>query len=225
MDCRLPKKKPTLAKKTMRSLTLFTFILFSFHSVCLNAQTRIEASADEWTTYNSTATFDDGTIHIINVSDKTALLWLNETNLKNGVVELDIKGKGADGQSFLGIAFHGLNNERYDAVYFRPFNFKNPEKKDRAVQYIDRPDNDWNILREKHPGKYEHAVRPVPDPDDWFHAKIVIDFPAIKVYVNGAKEPSLDIEQISKRQEGKFGLWVDSEDGWFRNILITHSDQ
>jgi hypothetical protein len=152
------------------------------------------------------------------------LLGLNNTNFKNGIVELDIKGKDVRGQSFVGVALHGSDNETYDAVYFRPFNFRDPEKKDRAVQYIDKPDNDWDVLREKHPGKYEHAVQPVPDPNDWFHVKIVINFPTIKVYVNGSKEPSLEVEQISKRENGKLGLWIDSEDGWFKNMVITHLD-
>ena len=176
---------------------------------------------EKWTTDNSKAVFENGVIHVIKNKDKTALLWLKNKNFKNGIIELDIKGKDLSGQSFVGLAFHGSDNEHYDAVYFRPFNFRVPEKKDRAVQYIDNPDNDWSELREKYPGKYEHAVNPVPDPNDWFHVKIVINFPGIKLYVNGSKEPSLEIKQISERQSGKLGLWIDGKDGWFKNVMVT----
>ena len=204
----------------MRS-TAFTFVLIFVCITSPYAQTRVSASPGKWTTDNSKAEFNKDTIHLINNGGKSALLWLNNSNFKNGVIELDIRGKDMVQQSFVGIAFHGLDSAHYDAVYFRPFNFKIPEKKDRAVQYIDKPDNDFAALREKHPGKYEHAIIPVPDPNDWFHVKIVIDFPHVKVYVNGSREPSLDVDQISDRKQGKIGLWIDSEDGWFRNLVLS----
>lgn len=209
----------------MRSITLFTSILGFLYSFHLNAQTAIAARPEKWIAYNSKAIFNEGIIHLMNTSGRSALLWLKKTNFKNGIIELDIKGKDIGGESFVGLAFHGSGNETYDAVYFRPHNFRNPEKKDRAVQYIDKPGNDWDVLREKHPGKYEHAVNPVPDANDWFHIKIAINFPEIKVYVNGSEEPTLEVEQISKREDGKLGLWLDSEDGWFKNVLITRFNE
>ena len=205
----------------MKSITLFTFILGLTYPGKLSAQTSIAANPEKWTTYNSKVVFDNTIIHLTNNTDKSALLWLRNKNFKNGIIELDIKGKDLSGQSFVGVAFHGSDNEHYDAVYFRPFNFRVPEKKDRAVQYIDKPDNDWFALREKYPGKYEHAVNPVPDPNDWFHVKIIINFPGIELYVNGSKEPSLEVKQISERQSGKLGLWIDGEDGWFKNVMVT----
>jgi hypothetical protein len=205
----------------MRAITLVTFIFMFLHSCGLNAQTAIKATPKEWTAFNGKATFDEGVIHLMNTANKTVLLWLNNTNFKNGIIELDIKGKDDSEGSFVGLAFHGSDNEKYDAVYFRPHNFRNPEKKDHAVQYIDMPGSDWDVLREKNPGKYEQPVHPVPDPNDWFHAKIVINYPAIKVYVNGSEEPTLEVEQISKREEGKLGLWLDSKDGWFKNVVVT----
>jgi len=208
----------------MRSLTLSTLILGFLPFSNLNAQTGIKAIAEKWNPQNCQTIFDKDVIHLTNTSQKTALLWLNNMDLKNGIIELDIKGKEPEGQSFLGIAFHASDNDTYDAIYFRPFNFMSPERKEYAVQYINIPGNDWDVLREKHPGKYENDIHPASDPNDWFHAKIVINYPDIKVYVNGAEEPTLEVEQISKRTNGKFGLWLDSEDGWFKNITITQTN-
>jgi hypothetical protein len=205
----------------MRFIKLLTCVVGLLHSVNLMAQKYIETSPARWSTYNSKVNFNKDTIHLINTAGKTAFLWLNNTNFRNGVIELDVKGKDLAGQSFVGVAFHATDNENYDAVYFRPFNFKNPEKKERAVQYIDKPDNDWDKLRQQYPGKYEGAVNPVPDPNDWFHVRIVIDFPQVKVYLANAGTPSLQVEQISKRKEGKFGLWIDCDEGWFKNVKIT----
>jgi len=207
----------------MRSINLLTFLAGALCSVDLSAQTRIAADPERWTPHNSAVTFEDGTIHLTNTLNKTALLWMNNVNFKNGTIELDIKGKDVGGQSFVGVAFHGADDDTYDAVYFRPFNFRNQERKDRAVQYIDKPDNDWNVLREKYPGKYEHAISPDTDPNDWFHVKIMVRYPVIKVYVNESATPTLEVKQISKRQGGKCGLWVDSKDGWFKNVTIANN--
>ncbi|RKN79409.1 family 16 glycoside hydrolase [Ulvibacterium marinum] len=207
----------------MKSLILFTSITLSLYFGGLNAQTNTKAVQENWTTYNSKAVYENGTIHLNhlrNDGEGSALLWLKESNFKDGSIELDIKGKDVRGQSFVGLAFHGLDNSHYDAVYFRPFNFKSPEKKDNAVQYIDSPDNGFYELRKKFPGKYENAVRPVPDPNDWFHVKIEITGKKVEVYLEGSNEPTLTVEKLNDRSQGMIGLWMDSMDGWFRNLTV-----
>ena len=204
--------------KTMKTVAL---ILGFWGSGNLVAQTIIGADSRKWIAYNCKADFSGDSIHLINTSGKTALYWVKDINFKNGTIELDIKGKDVSGESFVGVAFHGIDSETYDAIYFRPFNFRNLERKDRAVQYIAKPAHDWDLLREKHPRKYEHAIVPDTDPNRWFHVKIVILYPSIKVYVNGSTESTLEVEQISKRKGGLLGLWVDSADGWFKNVTIT----
>ncbi|MDN5213300.1 DUF1080 domain-containing protein [Fulvivirgaceae bacterium BMA12] len=207
----------------MKSTTIFIATIGILLGHYLNAQTFIEANSKNWTEHRGKATFEGDVIHLKETGG-TAILWVNGVNFKNGTVELDIKGKDERGNSFVGLAFHGADDENYDAVYFRPFNFKSVEKKNNAMQYIDAPKNVWHVLRKKYPGKYESAVQPVPDPNDWFHAKIVINYPEVKVYVNDSTTPTFVVEQISKRREGKIGLWVDSEDGWFRNVTITEDN-
>jgi hypothetical protein len=41
-------------------------------------------------------------------------------------------------QSFLGVAFHGIEGTNYDAVYFRPFNFcaEDPVRRSHAASAI-----------------------------------------------------------------------------------------
>src|SRR4051812_20348501 len=48
--------------------------------------------------------------------------WINNLTFGTGIVEFDVKGKNIPQQSFVGIAFHGLNDSSYEAIYFRPFN-------------------------------------------------------------------------------------------------------
>ena len=150
--------------------------------------------------------------------------YLQGVELGDGTIELDIRGKDVQGQSFVGIAFHGVDSATYDAIYFRPFNFKteDPARRLRAVQYISHPTNPWQKLRAEHPGQYEKPVNPVPDPNDWFHARIVIEGPKVSVFVNDGKEPCLVVNQLSDRRRGRVGLWVgNGSEGDFANLRIA----
>lgn len=150
------------------------------------------------------------------------LLILKDFTFANGTIELDIKGKDAQGMSFVGFAFHGLNDSTYDAVYFRPFNFKNSERKTHSLQYISMPQNDWYKLRSEHPDKYENMITPVPDPNNWFHATITINYPEVKVFVENANKPSLVIQQLSTNKKGWIGFWLgNNSEGAFKNLKIT----
>jgi hypothetical protein len=149
--------------------------------------------------------------------------YLEGVEFANGVIEVDIRGKDVQQQSFVGVVFHGVDEKTYDAIYFRPFNFKaeDPARRIRAVQYISHPTYTWNKLRTEQPGKYEKAVNPVPDPNDWFHARIVVASPKVSVFVNEAKEPSLVVDQLSDRKKGLAGLWVGNTTGGdFANFKI-----
>ncbi len=53
--------------------------------------------------------------------------WLNGVQFTNGVIEFDVRGKDVLQKSFVGIAFHGKNDSTYDAIYFRPFNFRSED--------------------------------------------------------------------------------------------------
>jgi hypothetical protein len=204
----------------MKTLLFLITGLIMAHAHVSMGQKTTHIDVQRSTPLHGTATFDKDIVHLVSTSG-TAILWLDDVTFANGTLELDLKGNDVRGESFLGIAFHGLNDSTYCAVYFRPFNFRIPDRNDHSVQFIDLPGNDWDVLREKFPGQYENTVTPVPDPNDWFHARIVIAFPEINVFVNGAQAASLTVRQISGRKDGKLGLWIDSKDGWFRGLKIS----
>jgi|SRR5262245_42509466 len=141
--------------------------------------------------------------------------YLEGFEFADGAIEFDIRGKDVQQQSFVGVAFHGLDEKIYDAVYFRPFNFKTEDqaRRIRAVQYISHPTYTWQKLRTEQPGKYEKAISPVPDPNGWFHARVVVASPKVSVFVNDAKEPCLVVDQLSDRKKGLVGLWVGNTSG------------
>jgi hypothetical protein len=151
------------------------------------------------------------------------LARLEDVTFGDGVIEIDLRGKNIPQRSFLGIAFHGGDDTTYDAVYFRPFTFGADDavRRQRAVQYISHPAHTWHSLREQFPGKYESSVAPVAGPERWFHARIVVAWPNVSVFVNDATEPSLVVDQLSQRKKGWIALWVDVSDGDFANLKVT----
>jgi hypothetical protein len=149
--------------------------------------------------------------------------FLPGIELANGTIEFDVRGKDVAQQSFVGVAFHGVDVAAYHAIYFRPFNFKatDPVSRSHAVQYHSLPVYTWQKLRSDQPGKYEQAVNPVPDPNAWFHARVVIANPTASVFVGDAKDPCLVVNLLNDRTKGRVGLWAGNNSaGDFANLTI-----
>ena len=180
-----------------------------------------------WKVVNRGATaIEDGERKGIRLDERQGdgQVWLEDTRFADGTIEFDVRGKDVFQRSFVGAAFHGADDETFEAVYFRPFNFKpaDPARAARAVQYVSHPEFTWQKLRAEKPGQYEKAVAPVPDPNGWFHVRIVVASPKVSVYVDGAPEPCLVVETLSGRREGFVGLMVGNGSGGdFANFKIS----
>lgn len=185
------------------------------------------ASGEGWTVVRRTARSleeADRTGVRLDARDGDGIAWLDGSDFDSGVIELDLKGKNVPQQSFLGVAFRGVDDTSYDTVYFRPFNFTaaDPSRRAHSVQYDSRPDHHWPRLRAEQPGVYESAIEPPLDPDAWFHARLVVERSEVRVYVNGAETPCLTVKELSGRAGGRVGLWVgNNSDGAFANLTIT----
>lgn len=208
---------------------LLAQIVFAQENVIVPDLTKI-ITGDDWRVVNrepEIVTENNQTcIHFKHNNQQGGIAWLENFEFNNGVIEVDIKGQKIRGGSFLGIAFRGLNDSTYDAVYFRPFNFSVANQEGHSVQYISHPQHTWYSLREGYPGQYENSIIPPPDFEKFFHVKIVIDKPKVKVYVNDIKEPSLVVDELSDRTGGKIGLWMDYvSDGTFANLKILQAEE
>jgi hypothetical protein len=151
------------------------------------------------------------------------IAWINDVSFSTGTIEIDLKGQDVFQHSFVGIAFHAINDSAFEAIYFRPFQFRTDDgiRKNHAVQYINLPTNTWRQLRADHPGMYENIIEPAPDPDDWFHVKMVITETKVMVYVNGSAKPCLEVNSLSKIKKGRIGLYTaDQSGGSFANLVV-----
>ena len=129
--------------------------------------------------------------------------------------------------SFVGIAFHAKYDSIFDAIYLRPFQFREKDTilKNRAIQYISLPNFPWRILREMYPNKYEHSIEPAPDPNSWVSVRIIIKDSTITTYINGNTEPSLIVQKVTQVKSGSIGFYVaDTSGGDFANISITKTN-
>lgn len=154
---------------------------------------------------------------------EAGLVWIKDLSFGEGTIEFNVRGKDSFQQSFVGMAFHGLNDSTYQAIYFRPFNFRSedPIRKKHAVQYISLPKNDWPYLRESFPGQYEAAVPSDIDPNDWFHVKLIIGEEEIAIFVNAHPHSVLNVKSRRPPGEGKIGFWTgDRSDGDFSDLIV-----
>lgn len=150
------------------------------------------------------------------------IAWLKGIAFSTGTIDFDLRGKDVYQQSFLGIAFHGVDTVTYESIYFRPFNFRADDtlRKKHAVQYISQPDYPWDRLRKESPLVYENGIENAPAATAWFHAHIVVNADSITVYVNHSATYSLKVKKLSNRNDGLIGLWSSSLSGDFANLVI-----
>lgn len=166
----------------------------------------------------------DGSVRLSVLDQGRGVAWMNGKTFKYGVIEFDLKGKDEFQASFLGIAFHGADDTTYEAVYFRPFNFRTADtlRKKHAVQYIVLPKYDYDDLRKLYPEKFESGVSPVPDPNGWFHVRLLVEPEQISVFINGSDKPSLSIKPLVSARGSRIGYWTGGLDCDFKNLKVSN---
>jgi hypothetical protein len=212
-------------------------VLLAYTPLCLAQQKAVEPDLSRvndgktWSLANADcATATEGGKSVVRLRPKgkvaagsnVGMAWVEGLEFAEGTLEIDLRGKGKLAASFLGVAFGAADGKTFEAVYFRPFNFLRDDTALRAhaVQYVAWPDHTWEKLRKGKPGVYEAAVKPVPDPGGWFHAKVEVTKQKVSVWVDDAKEPCLVVDRLGNRAKGMVGLWVDSQEGAFRDLRI-----
>ncbi len=159
----------------------------------------------------------------MNAAEGDGLAVLKEIAFETGTIEVELLGGNNPGRSFIGLAFNIQDEETFEAVYFRPFNFVATEqaRKDHMVQYVNHPEYTWYKLREERTMEFENEIPPPPDPDDWFKAIIKVSGTSVEVMVEGKTEPVLKVERLTSLKSDKIGLWVgNGSSGRFRNLHI-----
>src|SRR5688572_33379506 len=113
-------------------------------------------------------------------------------------------------RGFVGIAFRvqkqGIG---FECFYLRPTNGRADDqlRRNHATQYVSHPDYPWFRLREENPGVYESYTDLVPG--EWTKVKIVVSGVQAQLYVNGAEQPCLIVNDLKLGHiEGLIALWI-----------------
>jgi hypothetical protein len=155
------------------------------------------------------------------------IAWVEGTELARGTIDVDVRGRDVFQQSFVGIAFHRRDDDTYEAVYLRPFNFRatDPVRHVHAVQYIALPDHDWPRLRKEFPEEFENPVDASVEPTGWVPLRVVVNERTVQVYVGKVKSPTLEVRTLGVHGAGMVGLWVgNGSEGDFANLRVTPAD-
>lgn len=167
-----------------------------------------------------------GTAGAVHLSEKmeNGVAWVEATDFAEGTIEVDVRGRDLQGQSFLGVAFHRKDDSTYEVVYLRPFNFRaeDPVRFQHAVQYATVPEFDWPRLRKEFPEEFENPVDKSVSPTDWVPLRVVVKGATIQIFVGAVKSPALEVRKLGQLDRGQVGLWVgNGSDGHFANLRIT----
>jgi len=214
------------------------FLLFLFSSLSLYAQPPVEMDTATTVVQLDGQLFHSGhrSLSTKQMDGRKALLvrgtqntkdvvWLQGRTFKTGTIEFDIRGRDDRGRSFVGFAFHGQDDDHYETVYFRPFNFNasNAVGRSHSVQYIAPPYLEWHVLRQLRTDEFENDLGSLKvDGNDWFHVRLVIDGKRILAYVNDQQEAVLDVPSLRPNwTTGKLGFWVGNwSEAEFANLTI-----
>lgn len=221
-------------KKIALILSLFAFAVES-----VNAQ-RIELKASELVPFQVTASQTDykGKSAVALEmprapnSEKTLALIKN-VDFHNGTIEAEISGQpkadaGGGARGFVGIAFRvQADTSKMELFYIRPTNGRADDqvRRNHSTQYVSHPGFPWPKLRKETPEKYEAYADMVPG--EWTKIKIEVKDETAKLYVNGATQPTLIVNDLKQGKDlrGSVGLWIGPGTlGHFTNLTIDKKD-
>ena len=201
------------------SLSVCPLLAQSFQTVPLDpARMKLSNVKAEKVTYKGRPAIrltDDGTPQ---TGDGSHVAVLTGTEFSDGIIEADLAGDRLPGapeavRGFDGIIFRSTpDGKRYECFYLRPYNGRTEDQLQRnhSVQYISHPEFGWRKLREAFPGKYETYVDLVPG--EWNKVRMEVKGDKARLYVNGAKQPTLIVNDLKHGAsfKGALGLFINS---------------
>lgn len=204
----------------MRNFVAFSiglYLLTTMQTAWGSAPVKVAMTADRWTTTSGTVEFVEH-MGLPSIELKpgnfaqhiaSGQAVLNGLTFRSGTIEYDVDAANGMGAGF---AFRRSDKDNYEEVYLRP-----QPKCDRApdcIQYA--PQSHGVLLWDLFP-QYQS---PAPlRSGEWNHMKLVISGRRMNIFVNGAKEPTLEIGRL-EGDNGEGGLMLNGP-GIFANLTVA----
>ncbi|KMQ66750.1 hypothetical protein ACM46_04395 [Chryseobacterium angstadtii] len=167
------------------------------------------------------------------VTNEKTLALIKNIDFHNGTIEATISGQtnstaSETARGFVGIAFRVAGDiSKMEVFYLRPTNGRANDqvRRNHSTQYISWPGYPWEKLRKETPEKYEAYADMVPG--EWIKVKIEVKGETAKLYVNGASQPTLIVNDLKQggKLRGGIGLWIGPGTlGHFTDLKIMKED-
>jgi len=160
--------------------------------------------------------------------ESRAMALVANSDFEDGTIEAELAAAPRSGameaaRGFAGIAFRVQpDNTHFECFYLRPTNARADDqlRRNHSVQYIAVPDFGWQRLRTEAPGVYESYAD--METGAWTKVKIEVSGTRARLYVNGASQPSLIVNDLKLgKSHGKVGLWIGPDtDAYFSQLTI-----
>ncbi len=157
------------------------------------------------------------------------IVVLPGTSFHNGTLEVEVSGKPRAGavagaRGFVGVAFRvNPDASKYECSYIRPTNARADDqlRRNHSTQYIAFPDYEWQRLRSEAPGQCESYADLVPG--EWTRIKIEVSGVKARLYVNGAPQPVLLVNDLKLGDTSGFlALWIGGgTEAHFTNLRVV----
>ena len=157
-----------------------------------------------------------------------AMVVLADSDFEDGTIEADFAaapraGAADSARGFAGIAFRiQPDGARFECIYVRPTNARADDqlRRNHSTQYMASPDFPWERLRQQNPGVYESYTD--MEAGAWSSMKIVVSGTRAQLYINGAAQPCLVVNDLKLgKSRGKVALWIGPDtDAYFANLAI-----
>ncbi len=178
-------------------------------------------------TYEAIRVVKDPKVQLV---DEPTFLRLTDSSFHNGEIEVKVLSRLLPdapklARGFIGLAFRiNADNSKFESIYIRPSNGRADDqiRRNHSIQYFSYPDFKFDRLRQEAPERYEaYADMGL---NDWITMRIVVKDATARLYLNGADQPSLIVNDLKHGadQSGGLGLWVDvGTEGYFRDLRVV----
>lgn len=171
---------------------------------------------------------DDSTLASSGPSGGESLAIVKVSDFKDGAIEVDLigmprLGSNSESRGFVGLAFRIQGDvEKFENFYLRFTNGRSDDqlRRNHSTQYSSFPDFPWSRLRQETPGVYESYVD--IQEKAWTMVKVVVSGSKAKLYVNGADQPCLVVNDLKLgTSHGRVALWAGSDtEAYFSNLRM-----
>lgn len=167
------------------------------------------------------------------IDNQKTFALLKDLDFHNGTIEITLAGaignKALEGaRGFVGIVFRvSRDTSKFEHFYIRPTNGRANDqvRRNHSTQYVSYPGFPWEKLRKVTPEKYESYAD--LQPGEWTKIKIVVKDETAQLYVNGAEQPTLIVNDLKQGKDlrGGIGLWIGPGTiAQFTDLKVTRLD-